>query len=108
MDGSTSPSRKQTAVDRFQTDPEIRLIIGQMLPMGEGWTMTAAQDVVLAEPFWVPGKNEQMLDRVHRIGQTGDRVIGHIPVVADSLDERIINTVIKKDQSIYLALDHRA
>jgi len=108
MDGSTPPSRKQTSVDRFQTDPEIRLIIGQMLPMGEGWTMTAAQDVVLAEPFWVPGKNEQMLDRVHRIGQTGDRVIGHIPVVADSLDERIINTVIKKDHSIYLALDHKA
>ena len=76
-----------------------------MQPLGEGWTLTAAQDVVFAEVDWVPGKNDQLLDRVHRIGQGGGYVIGHIPVVPDSLDERILGTAIKKDQSIYKALD---
>ena len=80
-------------------------MLGQMQPLGEGWTLTAAQDVVLAEPYWVPGRNDQLLDRVHRFGQKGDMVIGHVPVVPDSLDERIMATVVSKDASIYKALD---
>ena len=76
-----------------------------MLPLGEGWTLTAAADVVLAEPDWVPGKNDQLLDRIHRIGTTSEYVIGHIPVVPYSLDERILNTAIVKDKNIYKALD---
>jgi len=105
MDGSTSSGRKQMVVDQFQTDDSIKIILGQMLPLGEGWTLSVAQDVVLAEPDWVPGKNAQMLDRISRIGQEGSYTIGHVPVVPDTLDERILNTVITKDQNIYKALD---
>jgi SWI/SNF-related matrix-associated actin-dependent regulator of chromatin subfamily A-like protein 1 len=105
MDGSTTAKRKQAEVDRFQSDPQTRVILGQMLPLGEGWTLTKAQDVILAEPFWVPGKNDQLLDRVHRFGQTGDMVIGHVPVVPNSLDEKILARVIEKDQYIHQALD---
>ena len=107
MDGSTSPARKQQAVDQFQTQDEVRIMLGQMLPLGEGWTLTRAQDVVLAEPFWVPGKNDQLLERIHRLGQQGDYVLGHIPVVPGSLDERIMSRAIEKDQHIHAALDKR-
>ena len=105
MDGSTSTTNKQRAVDMFQLDASVKIILGQMQPLGKGWTLHAAQDVVLAEPYWVPGENDQILDRTHRFGQTGDRVIGHIPVVPNSLDERVMGVVIEKDKSIYLALD---
>lgn len=107
MDGRTSQSRKQAAVDRFQQDPAVRVILGQMIPLGEGWTLTAAQDAVLAEPFWVPGKNDQLVDRIHRLGQTGRQVLAHVPVVPDTLDEKILGRAIEKDQHIYLAMDHR-
>ena len=105
IDGGTSAPRKQEVVDQFQTDESIRIILGQMLPLGEGWTLTEAQDVVMAEPDWVPGKNDQLLDRIHRIGQEGDYILGHVPVVPDTLDERILSTAIAKDQNIYRALD---
>ena len=105
MDGSTSVRRKQAAVDAFQEDGKVRVILGQMQPLGEGWTLTEAQDVVLAEPHWVPGRNDQLLDRIHRHGQLGDHVIGHVPVVPDSLDERVLATAIEKDVSINKALD---
>jgi SWI/SNF-related matrix-associated actin-dependent regulator 1 of chromatin subfamily A len=105
MDGSTSAKKKQAVVDQFQDDSTVKIVLGQMLPLGEGWTLTAAQDVVLCEPDWVPGKNDQLLDRIHRIGQEGSYVIGHVPVVPDTLDERILNTAIVKDQNIYKALD---
>jgi len=106
MDGRTSDAAKQRAVDGFQQDPKVRVILGQMLPLGEGWTLTAAKDVVIAEPFWVPGKNEQLADRCHRLGQK-DNVQVHIPVVPGTLDERILGSTIEKDKNIYKALDAR-
>jgi len=78
-----------------------------MLPLGEGWTLTAAQDAVLAEFDWVPGKNDQLLDRIHRMGQKGNYLIGHIPVVPGTLDERMLSTAIDKDIHIHKALDKR-
>ena len=105
MDGSTSASKKQEAVDAFQEDPDITIILGQMIPLGEGWTLTEAQDLVMAEADWVPGKNDQMLDRINRFGQQGDHTIGHVPVVTGSLDEKILSTAISKDINIHKALD---
>jgi SNF2 family DNA or RNA helicase len=106
MDGTTSARNRQAAVDQFQDDGRVRIILGQMQTLGEGWTLTAAQDVVVSEPDWVPGKNDQMLDRIHRIGaEDADYVIGHVPVVPGSLDERILSTAIAKDKNIYEALD---
>jgi len=108
MDGGTSPRAKQEAVDKFQQDPGCRIILGQLATIGEGWTLTAAQDAVLAEFYWVPGKNDQLLDRLHRIGQEGEYVLGHVPVVPGTLHERVIGTAVWKDRNIHAALDAHA
>jgi len=105
MDGSTTMRNRQAAVDEFQENDSIQIILGQMGPLGEGWTLTAAQDVVLAEFDWVPGRNEQFLDRISRLGQEGWYTLGHVPVVPDTLSERILNTAIVKAQNIHKALD---
>lgn len=107
MDGSTSAAKKQTAVDEFQGNADIKLILGQLMPLGEGWTLTAAQDCVIAEPDWVPGKNEQFVDRINRMGQEGDYTLAHVPVVPNTLSERILSRAIGKAQNIYKALDHQ-
>lgn len=107
MDGRTGPAAKQRAVDDFQTRDEIGIILGQMIPLGEGWTLTAAQDAVLAEFYFVPGKNDQLLDRIHRMGQKGSYIIGHVPVLPGTLEERILHIAIQKDIHIHAALDKR-
>ena len=105
MDGSTSATAKQNAVDDFQTNPGTRVILGQQQPLGLGWTLTAAQDVVFAEFDWVPGVNDQLLDRIHRRGQTGSHVTGHIPFVPGSLEEKILGRAVEKGRVIHAALD---
>ena len=105
MDGNSSANKKQSAVDSFQSDPGIRIILGQQQPLGLGWTLTAAQDVVFAEFDWVPGRNDQLLDRIHRYGQTGSHVTGHVPFIPHSLEEKIISRVIEKGKVIHAALD---
>lgn len=105
MDGTTTPRNKQRAVDEFQGLEEVRVILGQLSTIGEGWTLTAAQDGVAAEFYWVPGKNDQFLDRMHRRGQEGSYVLGHIPIVPGSMDERVVGTAVWKDGNIHQALD---
>lgn len=105
MDGNTSTRNKQLAVDRFQNEDEIGIIEGQFKPLGMGWTLTRAQDAVLAEFDWVPGNNDQLLDRIHRTSQIGDYLLGHVPVVPNTIDERIFGTSIGKARNINLALD---
>ena len=107
MDGATSAGARQRAVDSFQQNPEVKIILGQMQVIGTGWTLTVAQDCVLAEPDWVPGNNDQMLARIHRIGQAGAYVTGHVPVVPGTLDERILGTAVGKSRNIFVALDKR-
>ena len=105
MDGATGATARQKAVDRFQADDKVRIILGQGAVLGEGWTLTQAQDAVLLEPDWVPGRITQMVDRIHRLGQKGAHVQAHLPVVPGTLDERIVATAVEKDRNIYQALD---
>lgn len=107
MDGSTPVARRQAAVDKFQRDPACRVILGQMQVIGEGHTLTAAQDVVAIEPSWVPSHLEQFADRCHRYGQKGDYVLCHLPIVPNSLDERIVARAVEKITTIHKALDAR-
>ena len=105
MDGNTSAKKKQLIVDKFQEDDDIVFILGQTIVIGEGWTLTRAQDVVNAEPDWVPGKNDQLVERINRLGQLGTYTIGHLPVVPGTMDERILGRAIGKAKHIHKALD---
>ncbi len=104
IQGSTPSKKRQEAIDGFQEDVSIRLFIGQLNAAGTGITLTAASDVVLAEASWVPGENEQAVDRCHRIGQRGS-VLARYLVVEGSISEKIISRSLKKHQTTHAALD---
>jgi len=105
--GATSAKQKQANTDEFQNYASTRVLIANLVAGGVGNTWTAAADVVLAEASWVPGENDQAVDRLHRIGQTR-RVLVHIPVVEGSLDARILGAAARKQMDISKVLDGRA
>lgn len=102
--GMTSARQKQSNTDSFQGDSKYRVMIANLVAGGVGNTWTAAADVVLAEASWVPGENDQAVDRLHRIGQTR-RVLVHIPVVEGSLDAKILGSAARKQDDISKVLD---
>lgn len=67
--GSDTIEQKQIAVDRFQTDPDTRLIILNYKSGGTGLTLTASSRVAFIEFPWTYADCEQAEDRAHRNGQ---------------------------------------
>jgi SNF2 family DNA or RNA helicase len=67
--GGVAADDQADIVDRFQTDPKFKLVLGTIQCMGEGITLTASSNVVLADRWWNPAVNNQAIDRTHRIGQ---------------------------------------
>ena len=67
--GSDNIMQKQNAVDRFQNDPECKLIILNYKSGGTGLTLTASSRVGFIEFPWTYSDCEQAEDRAHRNGQ---------------------------------------
>jgi SNF2 family DNA or RNA helicase len=104
LDGRLSGEDRQHAVDRFQTDPSCRVFIGGIQSAGTGITLTAASVVVFAELSWVPAEISQAEDRCHRIGQKESVLVQHI-VLEGSLDEHVVEILIKKQEILDKVLD---
>lgn len=107
IDGSTPPTQRSKRIAAFK-EPDHRVMIGNMLAMGIG--TDGLQDVcqrgVAAEADWVPGVNEQCIDRLHRMGQTGQVQFDFL-VAAGSFAEKVLGTSLRKKQTTHKALDRR-
>lgn len=97
--GATPNKSRHLYVKEFQSSKKRRLWIGQMEACGIGMTLTKARQVIIAEPSYVPTKNDQASDRAHRIGQT-DSVYVRLAVFKNSHDRKVIETNLKKRNAI--------
>jgi len=107
LTGDDAVAKRQAAVDRFQTDPTCQIFIGSITAAGFGLTLTASSNVVFAELDWVPAHLTQAEDRTHRLGQANSVLVQHL-VLQDSLDARMVGTLIKKQRVIDKVVDGHA
>lgn len=102
--GETPDNEKVLAVDRFQTDPGVKVFIGAISAAGVGLNLTAATNVVFAELSWSPSEMLQAEDRCHRIG-TKTSVLMQTLVFDRGLDMRMAEVLVKKQEIIENVLD---
>ncbi|MEK7727735.1 MAG: SNF2-related protein [candidate division KSB1 bacterium] len=87
LDGHTRD--RKTPVEKFQSDPEQKVFLISLKAGGFGLNLTAADYVVIYDPWWNPAAEAQAIDRTHRIGQD-KRVFAYKMIVRDSVEEKIL------------------
>lgn len=60
---------RQNEVKRFQEDDTCLVFVGSLTAAGLGIDLTAANIVILYDRWWNAARENQAIDRVHRIGQ---------------------------------------
>lgn len=95
---------RQIAVDAFQNDPKVRVIVGSIGAMGVGFSLTAASHVIFVELDPVPGRMTQAEDRPHRIGQKESILVQHL-VSDGSLCARMARICVRKQVVLSRVLD---
>jgi hypothetical protein len=94
LDGSTPVGQRADAVSRFQRG-EGDLFLISLKAGGTGLNLTAANYVVLLDPWWNPAVETQAADRAHRIGQRNPVTVYRL-VTADTVEERVVALHAKK------------
>ncbi len=105
IDGSSNDREAQ--VKKFQTDPARKVFLISLKAGGYGLNLTAADHVILLDPWWNPAVEAQAIDRAHRIGQ--QRVVtAYRLAMRGTVEERILALQQKKRGLIEATLDEHS
>ena len=88
LDGSTPAAERSKRVAAFQRG-EGDLFLISLKAGGFGLNLTAADYVLIVDPWWNPAAEDQAMGRAHRIGQLRPVTVYRL-VTAGSIEERIV------------------
>ena len=94
--GTMKPEDREQHKQRFQNDPEYKILIGTVGALGTSHTLTAANNVIFYDLPWNPATVEQAEDRCHRAGTSKTVNIYYI-ITKNSVDERVYDLILQKD-----------
>ncbi|TVY46997.1 putative SWI/SNF-related matrix-associated actin-dependent regulator of chromatin subfamily A member 3-like [Lachnellula occidentalis] len=96
IDGRHSGAKREDAIQKFQTDESIQVILVSITCGGAGLDLTAASIAYLIEPQWNPMTEEQALCRIHRLGQRKEvKTIRYR--IENSFEQKVVATQELKD-----------
>lgn len=93
LDGQTT--HRQQVVDQFQQDAQLPFFLISLKAGGVGLNLTAADYVLLLDPWWNEAAEQQAIDRAHRIGRQ-EPVIAKRYVTIDSIEEKMQKLKLRK------------
>ncbi len=97
LDGTTQEREK--VVEKFQNTEGPLLFFISLKAGGVGLNLTAADYVMLYDPWWNEAVEEQAINRAHRIGRK-EIVIAKRYIISDSIEEKIMKLKAAKKQMI--------
>jgi len=102
------PAKKRFGlIQEFSRTPELAAIVASLNCLNRGFTITAANHVILVDLEYSPEATEQAEDRVHRPGQTKPVYI-HYLLSRDTIDQLMHEILVQKAQAIRHAIDGKA
>ena len=93
--GKTPNEERQDNINKFQSDPKCRFLVGTPSTGGYGLTLTAASTMIYYSNGYDLEKRQQSEARIDRIGQ--EKPMTYIDIICeDTVDERIVKALRKK------------
>ncbi len=68
MHGETPQRDRPAIMEQFQAG-QVDVLCGSIETVAEGLTLTAADMIIMVETSWKPHRNQQVIRRIHRMGQ---------------------------------------
>ena len=93
--GQTKDNERQLVVEKFQNDPNVKILVGTIGALGTGLTLTAGTVEIFLDEPWNKALKNQAEDRCHRIGQSNNVTI-YTLLTKNTIDERIHELVERK------------
>ncbi len=113
IDGSSTLKQREKSIKEFQNNPDKTIFLLSLKAGGVALNLTAADYVIIFDPWWNPAVEAQAVDRAHRIGQTR-KVISYRIIVKNSIEDKILklqetkkelmNSLITEDTSLFKSL----
>lgn len=104
--GDTARGARRQIIRSFQRG-NLDVLCATIDVISEGMTLTSADQVVRVERSWRPSRNEQVVRRLHRIGQ--ERPVLAIDLITEgTIDQRVIRLLNQKTDQQMKALGRRA
>ncbi len=95
LDGSMDSKQRSNAIDKFQSNSNVKVFLLSLRAGNSGINLTAADYVFLADPWWNPFTMRQAEDRAHRIGQNRT-VFSYKFITKNTIEEKILKLQQKK------------
>lgn len=89
LDGSTQNKKRQGLINEFNNNPEQKIFLCSLKAGGIGINLTAANYVIIYDPWWNPAVEQQAMDRVYRLGQKKDVFVYKL-LARGSVEEKIL------------------
>lgn len=105
--GGMKDKDKDAEVIRFQTDPECRVFVGNIIAAGQAINLSVADVAVFVEISWVPSEVSQAEERIWDVLKTRPNTIYRLPVEG-SLDEGMISVVERRQEDVNKVMNMQA
>lgn len=101
VNGDTPERHRGPMIEAFQSDPSVRVFIGNSRAAGTGLSLTAAPNIDMFESAWDPATNAQALMRVQGVSQRQNIRCRWISLT-NTIDEAVNDIVAEKSAAIAL------
>lgn len=98
MPSGSTDLKKQKILDKFENDANVKLIIGNIIPLGTGHNITKATTVIFNSPDWSDSGHSQGEDRSWRLGQNQDVYVYYI-IFEDTVEEKVFDKAESKKEN---------
>ncbi len=88
LTGEMSKKQREKNIADFQSDKNIKLFLLSIKAGGVGLNLTAADYVIIIDPWWNPAVENQAINRAHRIGQNKNVMVYRF-ISKNTIEEKI-------------------